>query len=269
LPYSDRIGDNGFSRGRDGEDAVPISNFWRWTMGVLLVLMMVIVPTVYYRQTYRYAKRLRTVTLGKVYRSGCLTAAGFRDAIEKYGIKTVINLQDEAPDPAVPDHYFTLQTTLESEVCRSMGAKLVFLPVELVNGREFPRKHAPTIDAFLELMDDPGSYPVLIHCRAGLHRTGVLVALYRQEYEGWSPGEALRELKNHGFGEFVSSAANPYIVQYVLKYETRATRLRKAFTPDGEAVFPLKLQYGSSSFTTLPSDPVQSPPPPPLATPES
>ena len=85
-----------------------------------------------------------------------------------------------------------------------MGVKFVFLPVELVNGREFPRKHPPTIDAFLALMDDQSTYPVLIHCRAGLHRTGVLAALYRQEYEGWTSAEALRELKNHGFGEFVA-----------------------------------------------------------------
>jgi tyrosine-protein phosphatase SIW14 len=191
-------------------------------MGIALVVMMVLVPAVHYRQTYRYAKRLRTVSEAKVYRSGCLTAAGFRDAIAKYGIKTVINLQDESPDPAVPNHYFTFQTTPESEVCKSMGAKFVFLPVELVNGRDFPRTHAPTIDTFLKLMDDPASYPVLIHCRAGLHRTGVLTALYRQEYQGWSREEALRELKNNGFGEFVSSAANPYIVQYILQYERRS-----------------------------------------------
>lgn len=190
-------------------------------MGALLVLMMVVVPTLRYRQNYRYAKRLRPVAEGKVYRSGCLTAEGFRDAIEKYKIKTVLNLQDEAPDPAVPNHYFTFRTKPESEVCRSMGVKFLFLHVELVNGKEFPRKRPATIDSFLKLMDDPDTYPILIHCKAGLHRTGVLAALYRQEYEGWSKEQALRELKNHGFGEFVSSAANPYIVQYILQYQPR------------------------------------------------
>ena len=193
-------------------------------MGILLILMMVVVPSVHYRQTYRYAKRLRPVTEGKVYRSGCLMADGLEEAIKKYQIKTVVNLQDESPDPDVPNHYFTFRTTPESEVCRRMGVKFVFLPVELVNGRELTRKHAPTIDTFLELMDDPNTYPVLIHCRAGLHRTGVMVALYRQEYEGWTKAEALRELKYNGFGEFVSTAANPYIVQYILKYEPRGRR---------------------------------------------
>jgi len=190
-------------------------------MGSLLLFMMVAFPTVYYRQTYRYAKRLCPVTEGKVYRSGCLTAGGLEEAIKRYQIKTVVNLQEESPDPELPNHYFTLRTTPESEVCKKLGANLVFLSVELVNGREFPQKQPPTIDAFLKLMDDSATYPVLIHCRAGLHRTGVLVAVYRQEYEGWTSAEALRELKNHGFGEFVSSASNPYIVQYVLKYQPR------------------------------------------------
>jgi len=206
---------------RDGEDAVPISKSLRWTFATLLVLMMVIIPVVHYRQTYRYGKRLRVVAEGKVYRGGCLTADGLRAAIKKYKIKTVLNLQDEAPDPALPNHYFTLFTTPESEVCQSMGAKFMFMKLELVNGREFPQKHAASIDAFLKLMDDPETYPILFHCKAGLHRTGVLAALYRQEYEGWDKYQALRELKNHGFGEFVSSAANPYIVQYVLQYQPR------------------------------------------------
>lgn len=190
-------------------------------MGVLLVLMIVIVPAVHYRHTYRYAKRLRTVVEDKVYRSGCLTAAGFRDAIHKYKIKTVLNLQDEAPDPDLPNHYFTLRTTPESELCASLGVKFVFLQVGLVNPRQFPRTHAASVDEFLKLMDDPDTYPILLHCKAGLHRTGVMAALYRQEYEGWSRAEALRELKNHGFGEFGSSAANPYIDQYILRYQPR------------------------------------------------
>ena len=86
-----------------------------------------------------------------------------------------------------------------------------------------PRKKVPAerpaaIDRYLELLDDPAVYPVLIHCRAGLHRTGCMAAVYRMEYEHFSRDAALRELKFHGFGEFNSTAANDYIVQYILTY---------------------------------------------------
>jgi tyrosine-protein phosphatase SIW14 len=67
-------------------------------------------------------------------------------------------------------------------------------------------------------MDDPTNYPVLIHCRAGLHRTGVLAAVYRMEYDGIGSEEAIQELKAHGFGEWPCTSANDYIKQYILTY---------------------------------------------------
>ena len=73
-------------------------------------------------------------------------------------------------------------------------------------------------------MDDPANYPVLIHCKAGLHRTGILVAVYRMEYEGWTPQAAIRELKDNGFGEFVCSSANNYVQEYILTYRPRSRK---------------------------------------------
>ena len=70
-------------------------------------------------------------------------------------------------------------------------------------------------------MDDPANYPVLIHCRAGLHRTGVLVAVYRMEYDRWSPSEAVREMLENGFGRFACDESNEYISQYILTYRPR------------------------------------------------
>jgi protein tyrosine/serine phosphatase len=60
---------------------------------------------------------------------------------------------------------------------------------------------------------------VLIHCKAGLHRTGVLSAVYRMEYQGWTRAQAYAELKAHGFGDTYCTIANDYVKQYVLTYE--------------------------------------------------
>ena len=107
------------------------SSAWiRWGMGLAIALMIVLVPFVYYRMTFAGAKRLRPVTAGKVYRSGCLTADGFREAIRKFGIRTVINLQEEAPDPSLPRSFFSRAQIRESEVCRDMGVRFVFLEVD-------------------------------------------------------------------------------------------------------------------------------------------
>ena len=80
-----------------------------------------------------------------------------------------------------------------------------------------PRK-GRVIDEFLAVMDNPDNYPVLLHCEAGLHRTGLLTAVYRMEYDGWSHQEAMDELKAHGFGRVACVSANDYVMQYVLTY---------------------------------------------------
>ena len=62
------------------------------------------------------------------------------------------------------------------------------------------RSSRPAVDEYLKMLDDESNYPILLHCKAGLHRTGRLTAIYRMEYQGWSQGEALRELRANGYG---------------------------------------------------------------------
>jgi protein tyrosine phosphatase (PTP) superfamily phosphohydrolase (DUF442 family) len=42
--------------------------------------------------------------------------------------------------------------------------------------------------------------PVLIHCKHGQNRTGLIAALYRVIYQGWSKQQALAEMRGGGFG---------------------------------------------------------------------
>ncbi|SIQ86017.1 Protein tyrosine/serine phosphatase [Aromatoleum tolulyticum] len=43
--------------------------------------------------------------------------------------------------------------------------------------------------------------PVLMHCKHGRERTGLMAAMYRTVIQGWSKEEALREMHNGGFGD--------------------------------------------------------------------
>ena len=189
-------------------------------MVVTMALLLTVVPYYYYRMTYAHAKRLRVVTEGKVYRSGCLTADGFAEAIKKYGIRTIVNLRDEAPNPDLPRNYFDRHTIPEKQLCENLNVKFIYLGLDIVSNRDaVPGERPKAIDEFLKIMDDPANYPVLFHCQAGLHRTGVLAAVYRMEYDGWPVSRAMHELKDHGFGEYYSTSANDFITQYVLTFQ--------------------------------------------------
>ncbi len=53
---------------------------------------------------------------------------------------------------------------------------------------------------FLRIVNDPKRVPVLVHCQHGADRTGTMCAIYRIALQGWSKEEALREMKQGGFG---------------------------------------------------------------------
>ncbi|MBI1830795.1 MAG: dual specificity protein phosphatase family protein [Planctomycetes bacterium] len=195
------------------------TNVFRWGMGLVLTVLAVYAPYLYYRYTLEHTKRLRPIVEGKVYRSGCLTADGFRDAIEQLGIKTVISFWDEDPDPSLHASRFNSSSVKESDLCASMGVQYKFIYVKL-----WPGDTSSAVEQFLQVMDDESAYPVLIHCKAGLHRTGVMAAIYRMEYDGWSRQEAMRELRAHGFGHFVANSSNDYIEQYVMHYRPRSEK---------------------------------------------
>ncbi len=195
-----------------------MARYLRGALVGVIVFLVAVVPVVYYRATYAHSKRLREVVPGRVYRSGQMTASGFEDAICLYGIRTVVNLQDEYPDPDVARGYFERGTVKETELCRRLGVRYVFLSLDTLPRRQVPAHRPAAIEEMLDLFDDESNYPLLIHCRAGLHRTGCMVAIYRMEYEDWTPEQAVEEMKAHGFGDEACTAANDYVYQYVLAY---------------------------------------------------
>jgi len=197
------------------------ADLFRWILGATLLALMIYLPFLYYRYSLEHTKRLRSITEGRVYRSGCLTADGFRDAIKKHQIKTVISFWDEDPDPSLRANRFSFGTIKESALCQEMGVSYQFIYVELLPEHRAGKERLKAVDEFLSVMDNEAAYPVLIHCKAGLHRTGVMAAVYRMEYEGWSRSDAMHELRSHGFGYFIANSSNEYIAQYVMSYQPR------------------------------------------------
>lgn len=201
--------------------------WWRSALALAIGLAIVSIPFVHYRHVYQTEHRFREVSAGRFYRAGQMSADVLRHKLREHRIRLVVNLQDEHPDPLLPSGYWDAPHVTESRVCAEEGARFVVL--RFGNGRDRvprtaagPANRPGVIDDFLALCDDPANYPILVHCWAGRHRTGLLTAVYRMEYEGWPVADAARELRANGFGDRNATTANDYVLQYLYLYEPRA-----------------------------------------------
>ena len=112
-----------------------------------------------------------------VYRSEQPSKKAFKK-LEEAGIKSVLN--------------FRLYHTDNDE------AKKTKLDLFLVKMDASNIKDDEVIEA-LKIMRK-AKKPILIHCKHGADRTGVMCAMYRNIEQGWSKQEALDELLNGGYG---------------------------------------------------------------------
>ena len=113
------------------------------------------------------------------------------------GIKTVIDLRED------PEKFAR---------SAAQGAGLQYINIRLNS------KRPPTLQEskqFLELVNDQRNWPVFVHCAGGRHRTGVLLAVYRMEMDGWNARQAYDEMKDF---KFYSSWGHGDMKDYVFDY---------------------------------------------------
>jgi protein tyrosine/serine phosphatase len=169
------------------------------------------IPVVYAARRDRL-RNFAVVKDGVLYRSGQLTPAGFQRALSEHGIRTAVTLRPLRDPHSNAD-------TWEEEVCQKRGVK----HVRLAPHEEGEAALDEMARGFLALMDDPANYPVLVHCVAGRDRTGTMCAIYRMEYDQWTPAQAAAEMTEHEFDPKKDAAAGAY-ERYVLGYKTRRQR---------------------------------------------
>lgn len=164
----------------------------RSLLGLAVAGMLVAGPLAYLEWREVNRRNFRVVDPGRMYRSGQLNEAGLERAIAEHNIRTVVTFRyAETDEELPPDH-------AEELYCQSRGINYV---------RVRPRRWSspdgvPAVDSvehFLSVVAEPDAYPILIHCFAGIHRTGTYCALYRINECGWSPEEALREMRECGY----------------------------------------------------------------------
>jgi uncharacterized protein (TIGR01244 family) len=120
----------------------------------------------------------------ELYRSAHIVAADARD-LAALGIKTVLSLENYGGDDASAD--------AEARFLSDVGVDYVWQPMD--------PSRKPTIDEIdraLETIADSRNQPVLVHCKYGHDRTGIVVAAYRIRYDGWSVAQATKEMRDLG-----------------------------------------------------------------------
>ena len=125
-----------------------------------------------------------TITEGKVYKSGVIPPDEIAEYVERYHIKSIVDLrypgtQDLVNNPEVP-----VELTAE----KNAVAKIPGLNYFNNGSDQVPNQQ--NLDSFYKIMDNPANYPVLIHCYHGVGRAEMYSALYRIEYENFTNEQA-------------------------------------------------------------------------------
>jgi protein tyrosine/serine phosphatase len=159
--------------------------------GVVLVLACIVGPSVFAVHDQAQTRGFRVVREGVLYRSGQMTPDGLRRVCNDFGIRTVVCLRDGT----------TPSDREEEHVCDAENIHFVRLrPTQWGEaGDGVPAEES--VRTFRKVLADRRYHPVLVHCFAGIHRTGIFTAIYRMEFEHWDNADAMAEMRACGYVE--------------------------------------------------------------------
>ena len=132
---------------------------------------------------------------------GAQPQPGDYKALASMGIKTIIDLRNDK------------ESFAESSAAAA-GMKYVNIPMDGVS--------APSdsdIAEFLKIANDPATGKFYVHCKAGIHRTGVMGAVYRISHDGWDYDKTFAEMKNY---EFSAGLFHGALKSFVRSYSDKA-----------------------------------------------
>ncbi|MFZ5996977.1 MAG: fused DSP-PTPase phosphatase/NAD kinase-like protein [Nitrospirota bacterium] len=122
----------------------------------------------------------------EVYRGARPREKGIKE-LKQMGIKTIVNLEREMFEK-VPG-----EVKKERRWAEEAGIKFFHVPLHPFFA---PKKEE--IEKALAYITDPANHPVFVHCDRGSDRTGIVIAAYRMQVNGWSFEKAYAEMKRYG-----------------------------------------------------------------------
>ncbi|MFY8188249.1 MAG: dual specificity protein phosphatase family protein [Flavobacterium sp.] len=176
-------------------------------------ISVVLTAVGYYVFKMHFDNNLVVITEGKVYKTAAIPPDEIDEFVEKYKIKTVIDLRMPGTNDTILNPETPGELTLEKMAVEAIpNVQYINIPTPQV-----PEDHS--VDAFLKVMDDSTNYPVLIHCYHGTGRAPLFSAIYRIEYENFSNDEARRNARF--FVPFGSFDHNTPKGEYLKAYQRR------------------------------------------------
>jgi len=135
----------------------------------------------------QYEGNLHAVSVGVLYRSAQLSKNEIRGVVQEYAIKSVLNLRGAHEG----------QSWYDDEVAAAGELGLAHFDYPLSSKRFVTSRQ---IEEVLDIVRQAPK-PLLIHCKSGADRSGLVAALYRFTETGASATEADREL-SLAYGHF-------------------------------------------------------------------
>jgi len=133
----------------------------------------------------------QAVLPGECYRAGEMAPEALVQVCRENGIRAVVDLRsemdgltDEAPG------WSRQKIEAERAALTAAGIRHINVDARQVASRTMT-------DAFVKVLREPGTRPVLIHCDHGVGRTGFFVAVYLMEFAGYTPEEARRNVAQY------------------------------------------------------------------------
>lgn len=178
----------------------------RIVVGVLITVAVVAGGVVLWDTTLKdriFPRRFGVVQEGAIYRSAQLEANLVGDVLADHGIEHVINLG--IYKPGKPRHDATLDAIARVDASH-VELKLAG------DGTGDPQAYVTALTD-MRAAHAQGE-PVLVHCSAGVNRTGGAVALYRVLFEGWTTARAVEEMKSYDFDPHENTRLLPYLDEH-------------------------------------------------------
>ncbi|MCF7958817.1 MAG: dual specificity protein phosphatase family protein [Phycisphaerae bacterium] len=178
------------------------------TIILLLLAVTGLIAFAVYRHKIYY--HFSTVEKGKIYRCGALALSGLKGICKRHQIRTIINLtrpKEYSEKPWYKD---------EVDFCHEHNIQLIHIPLMM--------SKAPTeeqVNEFLAIASSQEHQPVLVHCKQGVLRTGMMIAAYVKTQHGLDNESIMHAMPD--FGHDFNSSRYKGFRDFVLNYEPDST----------------------------------------------